>query len=51
MLGAIGDQLGKSEKSLQCIRESLNPLSRFDFGPLSQLSSARNWQAKESHQA
>jgi hypothetical protein len=51
MLGAIGEQLGKSEKSLQCIRESLNPLSRFDFGPLSQLCSARNWQAKESNRA
>lgn len=47
MLGAIGEQLGEDAKSLQRLRESLNPLSRFDFGMLSGLRYARNWQAKE----
>jgi hypothetical protein len=48
MLGAIGEQLGKPATSLQRLRASLNPLSRFDFGALSGLAYADNWQAKES---
>jgi len=48
VLGAIGEQLGKPAKSLQKLRASLNPLSRFDFGMLAGLTSACNWQAKES---
>lgn len=47
LLGALGEQLGKSEKALTRLRESLNPLSRFDFGMLGSLSNARAWQAKE----
>ncbi|MBX9791313.1 MAG: hypothetical protein K2Y37_20530 [Pirellulales bacterium] len=47
MLGALGQQLGKSPKSLEKLRASLNPLSRFDFGPLTALRFAREWQAKE----
>jgi hypothetical protein len=47
ILGAIGDQLGKNRKALNRLRESLNPFSKFDFGVLSGLSHARNWQAKE----
>jgi hypothetical protein len=46
MLGAIGQQLAKSEAHLQALRSSLNPLSRFDFGALSSLRYAREWQAK-----
>jgi hypothetical protein len=47
MLGALGQQLGKEPKALRNLRASLNPLSRFDFGLLSGLSYAREWQAKE----
>jgi hypothetical protein len=47
MLGAIGEQLGKSKTVLRRLRNSLNPFSRFDFGALSGLSHARAWQAKE----
>jgi hypothetical protein len=47
ILGAIGDQLGKNPKTLKRLRESLNPFSRFDFGMLSGLPHARDWQAKE----
>jgi hypothetical protein len=47
ILGAIGQQLGKSPDLLLQLRESLNPLSRFDFGDLSELSHAHAWQAKE----
>ena len=47
ILGAVGTQLGKSEKLLRPLRESLNPLSRFDFGMLSGLRFAPQWQAKE----
>lgn len=47
MLGAIGQQLGRPENRLAALRESLNPLSRFDFGNLSVLEHARQWQAKD----
>jgi Family of unknown function (DUF6088) len=47
MLGAIGQQIGKNAPALQPLRESLNSLSRFDFGALSGLAYAREWQAKE----
>ena len=47
MLGAMGEQLGKPASTLQGLRASLNPFSRFDFGLLEGLPHARNWQAKE----
>jgi len=47
MLGAIGQQIGQPENSLAELRQSLNPLSRFDFGILAALAYARRWQAKE----
>jgi hypothetical protein len=47
ILGAIGEQLGKSSAALQPLRASLNPFSRFDFGLLAGLPHARRWQAKE----
>lgn len=46
ILGAIGQELGYSEKQLCDLRKSLNPLSRFDFGSLIELQFARQWQAK-----
>ncbi len=47
ILGAIGQQLGQPESRLSALRESLNSLSRFDFGSLAVLEHARQWQAKE----
>jgi hypothetical protein len=47
LLGAIGQQLGYSEKQLSGLRKSLNPLSRFDFGLLIALKHAGQWQSKE----
>ena len=47
MLGAIGQQLGISASRLTPLRQSLNPLSRFDFGRLDVLTHAKEWQAKE----
>lgn len=50
MLGAMAEQLGQPEATLQRLRSSLNPLSRFDFGVLSALEHAGMWQAKERKQ-
>lgn len=49
LLGALGEQLGKSPRVLRSLRTSLNPFSKFDFGVLSILPNARAWQAKEQH--
>ncbi len=49
ILGALGERLGKSPKALKRLKAGLNPLSRFDFGLLAELESARHWQAKEPH--
>lgn len=45
MLGALAQHAGVSEDRLAPLRSSLNPLSRFDFGPLATLPHAREWQA------
>ena len=46
MLGAIGQELGKKPAALRRLRQSLNPVSRFEFGMLRDLPHARDWQAK-----
>jgi hypothetical protein len=46
MLGAVGEALGKRPVVLERLRDSLNPLSRFDFGLLASLPGAGRWQAK-----
>jgi hypothetical protein len=46
ILGALGEELGMPESTLAPLRESLNPLSRFDFGVLGSLRFADRWQAK-----
>lgn len=48
MLGALGERLHTSSRALRQLRASLNPLSRFDFGSLASLPTARSWQSKES---
>ncbi|MBX3497564.1 MAG: hypothetical protein KF769_15120 [Parvibaculum sp.] len=47
LLGALGEQLGSHPKAVSRLRESLNPLSRFDFGLFTDLPNAKAWQAKE----
>ncbi len=47
MFGALGEKLGKDQKSLARLRASVNPFSRFDFGALAGLRHAREWQSKE----
>jgi hypothetical protein len=46
ILGALGEELGMPESTLAPLRESLNPLSRFNFGALGALRFADRWQAK-----
>lgn len=47
IMGAIGEQIGKSPSALKRLKESLNPFSRFDFGALHGLRYAREWQARD----
>ena len=46
MLGALGDAAGIEPGVLSSYRELVNPASRYDFGPLSNLPTARSWGAK-----
>jgi len=46
MIGAIGQEIGKSSKELASLRQGLNPVSKFDFGILGNLRYAKQWQAK-----
>lgn len=46
MLGALGQQAGAPPAALRDLRKSINPISRFDFGALSGLDYATEWQAK-----
>ena len=46
MLGAIGQELQIDPAILAPIKNSLNPLSRFDFGMFDNLAYAKAWQAK-----
>jgi hypothetical protein len=46
LLGALGEALDVDPVMLQRLRGSLNPLSRFDFGPFSSLLAATAWQCR-----
>ena len=46
LLGAFGEYLKKDNRTLENLRVSLNPLSRFDFGMLTSLPTTGSWQAK-----
>jgi hypothetical protein len=46
LIGAIGEEIAQKPAALARLRASLNPFSRFDFGLLSGLPRARNWQAR-----
>jgi DNA-binding Lrp family transcriptional regulator len=46
MLGALGQEAGMPARHLQRLRESLGPVSRYDFGRLRSLRHAREWQSR-----
>ena len=46
MLGALGEELKANPRTLKRLRDSLNPLSTFDFGLLGDLPAAKKWQAR-----
>lgn len=46
MLGALGQELGAKPAQLERLRNSLSPLSRYDFGRLRGLRHAKEWQAR-----
>jgi uncharacterized protein DUF6088 len=46
MLGALGEEVRANPVALARLRQSLNPLSRFDFGVLRALPHAKEWQAR-----
>ena len=48
MLGAIGEHLGGYEPERARLRRSLNPVSRYEFGSLGALPSARAWGARDA---
>jgi len=47
LLGPLGEQLRTRGTTLEQLRESLHPLSRYEFGSFGGLSHARAWQAKK----
>lgn len=46
MLGALGQEAGMPAYHLRRLRRSLGPVSKYDFGRLSALPHAKEWQAK-----
>jgi hypothetical protein len=46
MLGALADNARVDSRNADRLRKSLNPVSRYEFGPLESLPTAHNWQAK-----
>jgi hypothetical protein len=46
MLGAFLEEIGATPRFWQPLRDSLNPLSKFDFGAFHGLQTAKRWQAK-----
>jgi hypothetical protein len=46
MMGAIGQEIGIDQQDLDLLRQTLNPVSRFDFGIFKCLQYAKEWQAK-----
>jgi hypothetical protein len=46
MVGALAEVAGARDDELRRLRRTLNPTTRFDFGPLATLHSARSWGAR-----
>ena len=51
LLGALGEVLGTPPSTLEKLRATLNPSSRFNFGQFAGLPTARKWLAKDPQQA
>lgn len=43
MVGALAEKAGAGDADLRRLRKTLNPTTRFDFGPLAVLSTAKHW--------
>lgn len=48
ILGALGEELNAERHTVAGLRETLNPLSKFDFGLFAALPNAKAWHAKGS---
>jgi len=46
MVGALAEKAGASDDELNRLARSLNPTTRFDFGPLATLPDAKEWGAR-----
>jgi hypothetical protein len=46
MVGALAEVAGAREDELRRLRRTLNPTTRFDFGPLATLPNVRSWGAR-----
>ena len=46
MAGALAEHAGAGEHDLRRLRKTLNPTTRFDFGPLTELPTAKRWGAR-----
>jgi Family of unknown function (DUF6088) len=46
MVGALAEEAGAEEAELRRLRKSLNPTTRFDFGPLAMVPTAKRWGAE-----
>ena len=46
MLGALGEHIGVDAAALDEIRKHVNPLSKYEFGALRVLPTAKRWFAK-----
>ena len=47
LMGAIGEEIGRKPATLNRLRQSINPFSRFNFGALRGLRHAKSWQARD----
>ena len=46
MVGALAEAAGADRSELLHLRRTLNPTTRYDFGPLAALPAAREWGAR-----
>ena len=46
MVGALAEHVGVSERELEPIHKTLNPTTRYRFGPLASLRTAKRWGAR-----
>lgn len=46
MIGALAEDAGADGSELVSLHKTLNPITRYNFGPLSELTTARSWGAR-----